>query len=418
MKEPAQLATEAPADKCRRTRASRKRNRLRELLNIWLDRYGFYAHRLQSAFDIRARALLLQGDERASGQALTAFYFGVENNLDYLLDRTFARHEVAREWRGAKVWHLKSWMRDHGSAADLLLADVSWPYHRLLSGEEFLTLQSWVQQTLPMSGDWETVRRRFYRDVKNDLRRLRKYGLEPRISSDPAEKAAFYDEMYVPFMTRRHGKLAFIEPRARIDHHCREGQLLQAIRNGRVIASGIVYEWNNCLSLLWCGMPAEVEGPLANGAFGALYYFAIRLAYEQGFDEVNFNYSRPLLNDGPFRFKRKWGGRVCSSGHSDYLLIKATRLNEAVESFFANNPLISCQGRRLTGHVLLTGEPATQHAVAKLATSNWIDGLDRLRMASSKGFDFDPVSAVNDIQLPIELLDLSRLPDPASSICR
>ena len=51
-----------------------------------------------------------------------------------------------------------------------------------------------------------------------------------------------------------------------------------------------------------------IEHPFFNQAAGsALIYLFICWAKKQGFNTIHFGLTRPFLNDGSLRFKRKWG---------------------------------------------------------------------------------------------------------------
>jgi hypothetical protein len=167
------------------------------------------------------------------------------------------------------------------------------------------------------------------------------------------------------------------------------------------------------------GGPVEVRGELLKGAFSALYYFTLLVGYESGCREIDFLGTRPLLQDGLFRYKRKWGTRVEDSPvpRGD-ILLQPLRFDEAVRGFLASNPLVVRAGKSLVGKVLLEGGPVTRERLAGAVERLHTPGLSELRIFSRDGFDPEAREWSADPSRGVSVKDLRLSSRPADDYCR
>ncbi len=333
-------------------------------------------HRVKSALHHRVRWAVVRGDEKHSGHRLELGYVGTRDNFDYLLDRLFGDHVVQDLPNMTYAWQTRSRWNKLARQVDLLVGDLPWPYQKSLQGD-LLQAPAWVQQRVPLADDWQSVRGRFRKSAKSDVRLIRKLALNCRTNRSAAAKSAFYERFYLPLIRSRHGSLAHVESEAQVQAFCERGYLMEILRHDQVIACGLVQEAGDQLRLLWCGEPAHaISSP---GAGAALTYFALVHAFERGLAAVNLNYSRALLNDGGFRFKRKWGGALGAGFNMHYLVFRPTRATAGVRSLLAANPMITLEGSRLVAR-LFGSAPLAPGAKRKLLDWGWIDGLHDMRV--------------------------------------
>jgi lipid II:glycine glycyltransferase (peptidoglycan interpeptide bridge formation enzyme) len=128
---------------------------------------------------------------------------------------------------------------------------------------------------------------------------------------------------------------------------------MQIIRDGEVVAAVLLHMADKRLAYVWVGVPESIQGDMFNGAFSALYYYTILYGYENGCREIDFLGTRPILNDGLFRYKRKWGTciRISPVPRGD-MLLKPLHLSIPVKSFFTNNFFITKDPRKNNFHIL------------------------------------------------------------------
>lgn len=150
-----------------------------------------------------------------------------------------------------------------------------------------------------------------------------------------------------------------------------------------------------------------------------MYYYTILHGYETGCEEVDFLGTRPVLNDGLFRYKRKWGTRVEDSPipRGD-ILIRPLCFDDGVRSIFRENPFVVRDGAGLVGKILLDDGVAGRDDLESLLARFNTPGLRGLKVFSTGGFEADASRWANAPEILLSLFDLSASPDPAGDFCR
>jgi lipid II:glycine glycyltransferase (peptidoglycan interpeptide bridge formation enzyme) len=139
-------------------------------------------------------------------------------------------------------------------------------------------------------------------------------------------------------MPRRFGRLALVAERE--EAFPPGAVLLQVTHGNRVVSAAVLSEWRNAMCCLSGGLAQGLEADLAEAAFAGLYYFSIQHAYTRGCREVNLSYTRPVLDDGIYWYKRKWGTSVHDVWRERELLLRPTGLLGGIQSFFVHHPLL------------------------------------------------------------------------------
>jgi hypothetical protein len=323
---------------------------------------------------------------KRSGAVVTA---GSEPWVDYLPDRFF-EGSPQREWVGkVPLWALPRTLERLSSSANLVVARVDRLSARLLFNASYLRVPEWVDLWLTVPDDLNSLQRGNHRrDVKNDLRRIRRNGLLYDISHADADLDVFYNDFYVPFVRRRFGKYAYTRNVQPLRYRFHQGGLLWVLHNDRRIAATIFHRQGTVLHSLGIG---TIDGSydVANlGALIATKYYKIKHAHATGCKEINFGGSRPILTDGGLRHKRKWGMRLVEQTESYYeFLVYWKRLDESVLPFLSRSPLILRDRGKLSAVTAIQSEgPATQDEAEKAHRFLWTPGLHRLYLLSASGW--------------------------------
>lgn len=379
--------------------------------------YGEAREYLESAATRAARALIVTGLEKHSGAPLRMSYFGSENHLAYVLALVFREHQIDEQHDDLRVWNARHWVERRGHDADLVVADLPWPYDRLLRGRGFIEIPAWVNQRLPLSDQWQEVFAQFRRSAREvGLRNIRKHKLAYRLVHDEESVHRFYHEMYVPHVTTRFADAAFIEPDWKIQYCVDNGALMEILRDGKVVAAQVLWGSGHSLRFLWNGTVGEEFGPQSQGIFAALYYFGILHSFEGGYREADFSGSRPVLSDGVFQMKRRWGGQVFDGWSRDTLFIRPGHLHQPNLEFLVQNPLVARCRRELVGKVILGDGPVGSEQVERAVQLYATAGLSAIRLYSLQPPQGEAQEAVNSTT-GIELVDLSDEQDPAAAYC-
>ena len=361
--------------------------------------------------------LLVDGIEPATGTPLRILYVGQFDNYAFSVGRMVTDHRLVERRTGIPAFRAGSCFNDWIECAAILVMDVELLYCMMLRRKPFMRVPAWVRQKYSVPGTWHEVLQSFRTNTRRtDLRKIRKYGLEYRISRSEDDFHRFYHRMYVPYLKKRFDREVIIEPEWKVLRQCRKGELMQVVRDGQVVACALLHRGEGRLAYVWVGVPDDLEGDLYRGAFSALYYFSILYAYEQGCHEVDFLGSRPLLDDGLFRYKRKWGTRVEDSPvpRGD-ILIRPLRFDTSVRSTFRRLRFIVRDGSGLAGRILLDDGPVSREELERILTRDQTEGLERLQVFSLHGFEEEALRWFAAEAPPMALHDLQNDPDPAAA---
>jgi hypothetical protein len=368
----------------------------------------------------RADAVLVTGEERETGLPFTSFYFGHYDNFAFIFGRAYRDYEVVLERRGVSSLYAKRWAARFRDRVALLCIDVELLFSRTLGAELYLVIPPWVRQKYDVPDSWDGVLASFRKNTrKTDLRKVRKYGLTYRITQSERDYREFYHWMYVPYLRKRFGDEVIIEPEWKVLRQCRKGALMHIVRDDRVVAAVLLHRLGGRLAYVWVGVPDGLDAELRHGAFSALYYYTIMYGYRHGCDEIDFLGSRPLLNDGLFRYKRKWGTYVEDSPvpRGD-ILLAPVRFSEPVKSFFRRNHFIVRDGSALVGKILVHGAAQSEDELARTYTRLYTRGLRGLKLYSLGGFPPEAYTWAEREGAALRLIDLSGSPDPADAFSR
>jgi len=413
----AESALPTPAQSARPPQAPGPRglSRLRARIErAWWDTHEF----LESASHRHVGALVFSGSERHTGAPLRLLYVGSGNHLAWVRDLAFRECRIESNEDGLPAWKARELIEKRGRDVDLVVADLPWPWHRLLRGRGFLEVPAWVNQRFALPERWADVFPRLRRSARGeDMRSIRKHRLGYRLVRDEEAIRRFYETMYVPHLTRRFGEAAYIEPEWKIRYCVEGGTLMEIRRDDTLVAAQVLWGSRGAMHFLWAGAAGEEYGPQSRGMFPALYYYGILYAFENGFAEADYCGSRPVLSDGIFQIKRRWGASVYDGWSRDTLFIRPRHLAGAGSEVLGRNPFIVRGPDGLEGRVLCAGAPACAADVDRARQLFASDGIREIRiqsLAAPEAAAFEAASA----EPGIRIVDLSREADPAAAYAR
>jgi hypothetical protein len=206
--------------------------------------------------------------------------------------------------------------------------------------------------TLDISQPVEKIYSKFSKSAKEDLRRMKKYRYPYEISSDLNKLEMFYYQMYLPYIISRHGKQANCASFYTFRHLFERGSKLMLIKHDdEYIFGSLFLIKKNRVHALYSGIMERKTDYLKKGVGAASYYFSILWAKENKAKFIDFGISRAFLNDGLFRYKKKWGTTIEKAGnaYSGIFAFKLFNYNKGIESFLVNNPFISIRNNQFKG---------------------------------------------------------------------
>ena len=320
----------------------------------------------------------LEGTLKGTNERLSVLYAGRDKNFTYLTRAVFEECQVVDE-RKATLFSVREHIAKLAASADVVLVDVGWPYHGRMNREnEYLEIPDWVTMAIDLPETWQGVVQSFRHTTRNnDLRLIRRnqYRCRPTRSRDDLED--FYESFYLPFVHGKHAGDVVLSPRRHVMKRGRQGALLQISRDDDVVTAGVVYPEGETMYFLWMGLPARHLRSPPEGCVSALYYFGIRYAFDHGFKRVDFTGNRAFLNDGAFRFKRKWGAYIEDSFSPSSILMKPREGSRKAAVFCQNVPVLVRGSQGLEARFLFADGDATPAAVARIARDYQCEGIAR-----------------------------------------
>lgn len=387
-------------------------------LAAWL--HGLRLHS-EAASQRKGTALWLTGRERHGGATLSVFYYGTGDSYDYLLKHLYSDHDVVEAREDVGVRAGMQLLRK--AATELVVGELSWPYFRAFTDARFLRVPPVVTHRLALPAAWAEIEARYRarKTTRDELNKLEQFELTYRVTRQRAAIERFYDAMYVPYVSQRHGPEAEIDPRADILEAAERGGLLEVVRASRVIAGGILRRRGREMRFLWLGIEPGLEPKLVSAASAALYCYAIRHAIAEGCSELNLMYCMFGLNNGVHRYKRKLGARVCNDWRLGQLVFRVAELSPGVAEFLSNMPLAAGEaGGTLTGRITLTADRLSVNDICNAARYHACEGIARLRLFSTRPVSEEVMSAdytaLDERLPPLEVHDLARSRHPAEAL--
>lgn len=336
--------------------------------------------------------------------ALSVQYIGDGGQYSYVLGLLFEQslgNVVTREHHSLSLLQL---LRGKLPSTDahISVLDFDFPLQRLLN-RRGLEMPHWLKQSITLGNDWDTYLSGMRRKTRREAQRMiRKFDLTANVVAGSEYGAAFYDELYQPYISARHGDSSVIIDRGEFLAKIRFSHIMQLVYQGDVIAAAQIDNDGVTLALGWTGVADRDERDL-RGAADALDYFCIKYAFDSGCKRVDMGHSRPVLSDGILRYKKKWRAALNTGVvPQGSLVFRANTLSVASRAFFQNNTLLTKSAGALEAHLLIEDDTASSAtALAALLKDIYIDGLSKITVYSPQGLEFPQLEENCILQLKV-----------------
>ncbi len=389
----------------------------RQIRSIWTTFRSDLPTKSKSLLGFRSRVLTYSGTVKKSAAALSMTYFGNECNLSFLLRSVFESHRPAVDLGRKYIWQASALLRDSYHKADVVVIDVPWPYD--IDCDDSLNIMevpSWVRQEVQLPEQPDQFFSGLHRSVRGEqMRKIRKHGLGYKVTQDPKAIREFYSTMYVPYIRRRFGETAALAPEKRLLSFARKGALLQVTHNREIIAGAVLIRSGDSLQSFCMGIRGT-DKAIDSSATSALYFFRLSYAFQEGCRTIDFCGSRPLLTDGVFETKRRWGATVVDDFSLESLLIHPKNFGPGVQAFLRACPWIARQGDRLVGKVMLSGSATGTEAAQQDYGRLGCQGLDELQVFTPDGTTGIRGDSSRST-VPERIIDLRGVTDPLRAYC-
>ena len=175
---------------------------------------------------------LLRGVTAHGGRPATMLVAGRVKRVGWLVDRFFAGPPEREPLGHVPAWRLGRTLRQMKGSADLTVAHVARLSARPLGfGDDYLPVPDWIGMRFVAPFHPDAPGRPSH-SLSDDLRRVRRGQWSAEVSHRASDFAAFYREMYVPYVRNRHSANAYVQPARRLRRAFRRGGLLWLSRDG------------------------------------------------------------------------------------------------------------------------------------------------------------------------------------------
>jgi GNAT acetyltransferase-like protein len=332
-----------------------------------------------------APAALVEGRLKGSTQDIRCLYVGEANFQRYLFGIMFdGSARLTRSWQAHLPRLRETFSRED---FDIGIALIPKQYEPALRDTYHYRATKNVRQVTCISAPWEALTRS-WRNYSDARRKIRKAGLEYRVSHDLDDLNEFYHQMFLPHIRKQYGSRAYLDDYGEFRRYFEKGFLILVEERGRPIAGGLCAIEGDTLVYYRAGVLRGSDEYVKKGAQAAIYYSMLLYARENRLAKVNFIMSHAFINDGVYRHKAGWGAGVSPDDKSpDSLLYFVPQGNLAGIAFFQNNPalVLNDQGSLdvLTGW---TGNGEELPAIRQRILHAWaVPGLRSLQILTREG---------------------------------
>ena len=287
-------------------------------------------------------AYLISGKERHSEGKISILFLGDENSFSYLPKLIFSDEPSTEKIEKIHIWNISKKLSKIHYDADAIFISCDRFYSGYLQKQRLTIIPELISMTLDISKPFEKIYNKFNKSAKEEIRRVKRYKYTYEISQDFDKLKLFYDHMYMPYTYLRHGKLAICANFYTVRHLFERGGKLMLVKldNEYVFGSLFFIKKDTVIGTHAGIMDGQIDC-LKKNISAASYYFSIIWAKENGAKFLDFGTCKPFLNDGLFRYKKKWGATIeKAKGNFGIFAFKTCKDSKSIQSFLENNPFI------------------------------------------------------------------------------
>jgi len=289
-----------------------------------------------------SHARLIEGKINNSNQSIRCLFIENSNYMSYVSEKIFEGKSRILNHSRVYLPSVNKIIRDLMDEFDLCVAIVPKRYDSSLNDLLDFRSDEYVSQVIDIAGTMDDVKKRFHQKKRQLSNKIDvKSGFSYKVSKDLDDFSMFYNEMFLPLITRKYGDNSDIEPYEDMKILFQKGFLVLVSHDNKYVSGALCIVENNSLVFRRSGVLHGDDEYIKLGAQNALYLFNIYHAKDLDLKSVDTMKSMAVLNDGVFRTKREWGATVYPDGESKsrmYLFIP--RYSDRAISFFESNPMI------------------------------------------------------------------------------
>ena len=339
--------------------------------------------------DLRVNALFLHFEFQERNDPLKILFIGKKNQIKFLRGLIGIDNCTLYKKSCLFFWQINHYLKNPNLKTDLIIINVNKILFFYLRHAGFLRIPDGVKSVLNLCGSFEDIKKKFHQNVSRANRKIMKSNYAYKVFHDESALQYFYYEMYTPYIKRRFNELTVIKSYYKAKRLLKTGFLLIILKEDYYVSGAICRIRKDQFTLELLGIEKGSLQLLRECALDALYYFSIVVALEKNCRTIDFGNSRPFLNDGLVRYKRRWGSTLIhNQKQCREIGIRVNGSNTSGYHFLLNNYPVFFEKKGLSGLILSDKtDPIDFKYMKHLENAYYTPGLNRLVIVSSSGFD-------------------------------
>jgi hypothetical protein len=339
--------------------------------------------------DIFVTIFIVHGKEKQSQSDISILFFGKKDSLAYLSEIVYENDPTIERISTIFIWGIKRKLNYYSKDVDMVVVKTDRFFSNFLNKKGFIIIPEWIEMSMTIPGNFQNLFETLGSSAKKDMQTIQKYDFSYEISNDPEKLDFFYFKMCLPYMMKRHGKLALFNliDYEDVNRNFRRGFLLFVKENEKYIAGSVIIMRKKVAYPVYMGI-LDDDLYLHQSVGASLYYFPLIWANKNNIKKINFGNTRTFLNSGDFQFKRKWGMTVENSNvfFGIYGLKMIPNSADKVMNLLENHPTIYTNGVDLKG-LVVRQQPLTSQNIDTIWKNYFTEGLSYISIFSPYCFE-------------------------------
>jgi hypothetical protein len=320
---------------------------------------------------------IISGENYNKKNCFSIMFAGYGKSKKYITKLAFGNSSKEKYLGNIWLWRLQDKISCYNP--DLLVLDIDNVLLRFYDRRKNFFVPHWISGDTDISVDISSIMKSksSLLSIKSKINK-NNYCFE--MTKDKKQFEYFYYNMYLPFITKRHGDRAIIKEYDNLKQKFINCELLLIKKNEEYVAGGMIdYGFKKAIPRLSkVGIKSGNLQYLKDRVLGARIYFSISYLKDKGYKRLDLGGSKAFLDDGSLRSKKEWQIVLNETTKDGYLIRPLTSAFNTKE-FLSNNPFIFLDRGKLTGAIFLDREKLnSNNDIMKVYNHYYYMGMEKL----------------------------------------
>ncbi len=320
---------------------------------------------------------IISGKNSKKKNCFSIMFAGYGKSKNHITQLAFGNSSKEKHLGNIWLWKLQDKISRYNP--DLVVLDIEIFLLRFYDRRKSFFVPHWISGDTDISADISSIMnsKNAFRSIKS---KINKNNFCFEITKDKRQFEYFYHNMYLPFITKRHGDSAVLKKYDDLKKKFINCELLLIKKNEEYVAGGMIdYGFKKAIPRLSIvGIKGGNLRYLKDRVLGMRTYFSISYLKDKGYKRLDLGGSKAFLDDGSLRSKKEWQ-IVLNETTKDGYLIKPLTSTFNTKEFLSNNPFVFLDRGKLTGAIFLDREKLNSNInIMKVYNHYYYVGLEKL----------------------------------------